>query len=63
MSEAFFYYNQTREGALLLDNPVFLVESLLGMAECCGRCGIEAEGIKILKKALEYTWFYNLNEL
>ena len=33
------------------------------MAECCSRCGIEKEGIKVLKKALEYTWINHLDEL
>ena len=60
---ALFYFNQTREGSLLTEHSLLLVESLLGMAECCSRCGIEMEGIKILKKALEYTWIYHLEEL
>jgi hypothetical protein len=47
IDQAFFYYNQTREGCLLLEHPQLLVEALLGMAECCGRCGIEQEGIKV----------------
>lgn len=61
LSQAFFYYNQTREGCLLLEHHPLLVESLLGLATCCGRCGMELEGIRILKKALEYTWIYSLN--
>jgi len=51
-SQAFFYYDQSRESCLLLDSPILLVESLMGLAECCGRAGHEDEGIRILKKGL-----------
>ena len=45
--QAFFYYDQTRYAALLLEHSHLLVEALLGMADCCGRCGREQEGIKV----------------
>lgn len=32
ISQAFFYYNQAREGSLLTEHSLLLVESLLGMA-------------------------------
>ncbi len=57
---ALFYYEQTREAALLLDHPPLLIECLLGLAECCRRVGLENDGIKVLKKALEYSWFRGL---
>lgn len=57
---AVFYYEQAREACLLLDNTAMLVEALLGLAGCCGKIGQEAEGIRILKKALEYTWLKGL---
>jgi hypothetical protein len=52
IGQAFFYFDQTREASLLLSHNQILVEALMGMAECCGRSGIEQDGIKILKKAL-----------
>jgi len=39
-SQAFFYYDQTREGCLLLESPQLLVESLMGLADCCGKAGL-----------------------
>lgn len=57
---AIFYYNQSREACLLLDHSVLLVESLIGLAQCCGKVGAEGEGIKVLKKALEYAWLKGL---
>lgn len=54
------YYEQAREACLLLDNAGMLVEALLGLAGCCGKVGLEAEGIRILKKALEYAWLKGL---
>ena len=57
------YYEQAREACLLLDNAGMLVEALLGLAGCCGKVGLEAEGIRILKKALEYAWLKGLEEL
>ena len=63
ISEAVFYYNQLREASLLLNHNVLLVESLIGLAECCCKSGIENDGIRILKKALEYAWFYGLYDL
>ena len=62
-NQAVYYFNQCREGCLLLAYPSLLVESLLGIAECCGHSGLEKEGLKALKKGLEYAWLYNLQEL
>jgi hypothetical protein len=62
IEQAVFYYDQTREACLLLDHRLLLVESLIGLADCCGKVGVEAEGIKILKKALEYSWLRGLEE-
>jgi hypothetical protein len=57
---AVFYYDQTREACLLLDSSILLVDSLVGLAQCCGKVGCESDGIKILKKALEYSWYRGL---
>jgi hypothetical protein len=62
-SQALFYYDQTREGCLLLESPLLMVEALMGLADCCGKTGLEMEGIRILKKALEYSWLHNLSEM
>ena len=37
VNEALFYYNETRESALLLDQSVLLIESLIGIAKCCSK--------------------------
>jgi tetratricopeptide (TPR) repeat protein len=63
LETAIFYFDQAREACLLLGHTVLLVESLIGLAACCGKVGAENEGIKILKKALEYAWMRGLEEL
>ena len=62
IGRAFFYFDQTREACLLLSHNQLLVQALLGMAECCSRSGAQQDGIKILKKALSYSWMFNLEE-
>ena len=39
---------------------MLLVESLMGLSQCCGKAGLEADAIRILKKALEYSWLRGL---
>ena len=41
VNEALFYYNETRESALLLEQPVLLIESLIGIAKCCSKGNLE----------------------
>lgn len=58
--ESLFFYNEARESALLLSQAGLLIESLIGMANCCGKEGLEKEAIVVLKKALEYAWLNDL---
>jgi hypothetical protein len=58
--EALFYYNEARECCLLMNHMHLLIECLIGMSKCCSKAGLENEGVKILKKALEYAWLGDL---
>jgi tetratricopeptide (TPR) repeat protein len=59
-SEALYYYNQARYCFLLIDNAQDMIKNMVKMSNCCCRSGLEKESIKILKKALEYSWVYGL---
>lgn len=37
VNEGLFYYNEARESALLLEQPILLIESLIGIAKCCSK--------------------------
>lgn len=50
------YFVVAQESAVLLKMYRELVQALLGISKCCDQVNYFCEGIKVLKKALDYAW-------
>lgn len=63
IDQAFFYYNEGRKCALRIGQHSLMTECLIQMATCASRSNLFEEAIRILKKTLEYIWYYDLPNL
>lgn len=58
LDEAFFYMNEARKSYFDIGKYHQLLEVLMKMAEISTKAKMYTEAIKILKKALQYAWYY-----
>lgn len=61
--KSFFYYNEGRKCGHLIGQQNLMAECLIQMAICASRSNLYADSIRLLKKALEYIWYYDLTSL